>query len=65
MEKLNGIIYNGKVYIPEETKKPCENCDLKTDCQHGMLVGRACSVFLNENERFRYSQSLTDKLNGK
>ncbi len=60
MEKLNGIILNGKVYMPEESEKPCENCDLKTDC---LLVGRACSVFLNENESFRYSQSLTDKLN--
>ena len=63
MEKLNGIIYNGKVYIPEETKKPCLNCDLKTDCQHGMLIGIACSYFLNEKERFRYSQELTDKIN--
>lgn len=63
MGKFNGIIYNGKIYLPEESEKPCANCDLKSECQHGLIVGRACSYFLEENERFRYSQELTDKIN--
>ena len=62
MEKLNGIIYNGRVYITEEAKKPCEGCNLKYECTSGSILGLICSR-LDLDKCLRYSQSLTDKLN--
>ncbi len=62
MNGLKAIVIDWNVYVPEESQKPCENCDLKIACNHGMLAGRACSL-IDENECFRFSQSLTDKLN--
>lgn len=59
MEKLNAIIYCGKVY--EVTDRECDhNCafwDSNGDCAYWRDHCEAyeCS--------FRYSQSLTDKLN--
>ena len=61
MNGLNGVIYGGKVYITESAETPCIDCDLKQECRHGMLVGRICSV-IDDGERFRFSQSLTDRL---
>lgn len=60
---MNGIILNGKIYLPEKSERPCVDCDLKSECQHGLIAGRACGIFLEDYECFRYSQPLTDKLN--
>lgn len=64
MNGINGIIIDGKFYVIESAETPCIDCDLKQECSHGMLVGRICSV-IDDGERFRFSQELTDKINEK
>ena len=61
---MNGIIIDDKVYEATESKEDsCLTCDLiddRSECP--------CRDFCFEQGRnniFRYSQSLTDKLNGK
>ena len=61
---LSGVIVDGRVYVAVAADEPsCVSCDLVDD--RGMCV---CADFCFEQGRnniFRYSQSLTDKLNGK
>ena len=70
---MNGLIIDGKVYeaVAQDMQFCCE-CDLYDKCcswgedhekYHGMLLA-SCLAFGKENI-FRYSQSLTDKLNGR
>lgn len=69
MEKLNGIIIDGKVY--EIAERGCFHCafgyNLLTD-EKGCPVKEICSIFPCPNPEkdncFRFSQILTDKLNG-
>ena len=58
---MNGIIIDDEVYeaYPEYIAGSCKNCDLKNKsvlCCSGDLCGDWRCIF-------RYSQSLTDKLN--
>lgn len=61
MEKINGIIYNGKVYKAVKGKG-CKECAFNP-------IVTACRDFCDWCKRldcaFRYSQELTDKINGK
>ena len=63
MEKLNGIIIDGKVYETVEVERAvCDHCDLKDKCNQSSAF-EYCIEILGAREIFRYSQSLTDKLN--
>ena len=71
MDGLNGIILNGKVYetIDTDLKTPfCNFCDIKEFCdkQYWDYNVYICHG-LSEDDPiyFRFSQTLTDKLNGK
>ena len=67
MEKLNGIILNGKVYeaVLDDTDS-CEEC-VFVDREIGCCRKSYCTSFIPSYGKspyiFRYSQSLTDKLN--
>lgn len=65
--KLNGIIIDGKVYVPTKSKTDnCKYCHLKpqeTGVFH-CIISNWC-YDLGEGTIFRYSQKLTNKLNGK
>lgn len=64
MEKINGIIADGKIYAAEETNEhSCLKCDLIEEDE-----GCPCRdyyFYLGRNNIFRYYQELTDKINGK
>ncbi len=71
MEKINGICINGKFYKAEEQDlQICCECDLYDQCMsfsgvklHDSLL-LLCQACGDENI-FRYSQELTDKINKK
>ena len=65
---MNGIIIDGKVYeVVPYSLNSCDKCELKKECDQ--ITGDYCLVdklFGCHGMRiFRYSQPLTDKLNGK
>lgn len=66
---MNGIILNDKVFeAVAANKNLCQDCDLIAVCTADSYMNNVCENFrqvLDENISFRYSQSLTDKLNGK
>ena len=67
MNGLNGIIVDGNVYEAIEWNEinPCENCDLWEQCSEcSYNVEPICSEFIDDSI-FRFSQSLTDKINEK
>lgn len=65
--KLNGIIIDGKVYVPTKSKTDnCKYCHLKPQ-ERGVfhcIISNWC-YDLGKCTIFRYSQELTNKLNGK
>ena len=65
---MNGIIIDGKVYeaIPKGSYH-CSDCSLFEQCKKDPAnYGRLCiSNILEDNVIFRFSQSLTDKINEK
>ena len=65
MEKINGIIYDGKIY--ESVKGKCENCDLDYYCNLFTVANSVspCVAFGDETKIFRFSPKLTDRLNEK
>ena len=70
MEKLNAIVIDGKVYeaVLDDTDS-CEEC-VFVDSEIGCCRKSHCTSFMlspygKSPYIFRYSQSLTDKLNGK
>ena len=65
---MNGIIIDGKVYeVVPYSLNSCDKCALKKECDQ--ITGDYCLVDkmfgCNGMRVFRYSQSLTDKLNEK
>lgn len=68
MEKINGIIIDGKVYeaVPKGSYH-CSDCDLYKQCKrYSHVLTDACTNLMfvfEENIIFRYSQPLTDKIN--
>lgn len=61
MEKINGIIYDGKVYVAaEDDKQSCLKCDLIED--DGKCAHHRFCIRLGAANIFRYSQELTDKI---
>ena len=62
MEKLNAIVVDGKVY--ELSSGDCFKCSLVRKCENGaeFCISFPCPDPEKDN-CFRYSQSLTDKLN--
>lgn len=64
MEKINGIIENGKIYkAVEGNEYSCLNCDLMDNT--GMCDAKDYCLSLGKYNYFRYSPELTDKLKGK
>ncbi len=68
MSKINAIIKDGKVYeVVPNPANDCSKCGLKKECDQistdYCLVDRVFGC--KEIRIFRYSQSLTDKLNKK
>lgn len=69
MEKINGIIHEGRVYVADPNYAQCDKCDLSLMCKD---VEEHCDYSLcitqgvNNNNDFgyRYSPELTDKLKG-
>lgn len=68
MEKLNGIIVNGRVYEIRDRKgwncSPC-SCDLYGYCikQDNIFNNNAPCLLSQDTIGFRYSPELTDKIN--
>lgn len=61
MNKINGIIIEGKVYVAEKAKSiTCLQCDLVEE-DGGCVAPEQC-FRLGSRNIFRYSQELTDKL---
>ena len=60
---MNGIIINGKAYVAEsdDNLSSCANCDLKP-AAIGCPYAETCITWKSV---FRFSQELTDRLNGK
>ena len=60
---MNGIIIDGKVYeaVEKENGNPCLDCALSDMC--GIIAIDDLCITLGKRIYFRYSQSLTDKLN--
>ena len=57
------IDLHGKVYeVVEVERAICDSCDLKDKCNQSSAF-EYCIETLGAREIFRYSQSLTDKLN--
>ena len=63
MEKLNAIVIDGKVYELVESKEanPCIDCALVEECLLCAIIDFC--IQQGNSKHFRYSQSLTDKLN--
>lgn len=67
MEKINGIIIDGKIY--KAVLGECKGCDLQEQCKENDLFNDLCNFFEGYNPKitliFRYSPELTDKINDK
>lgn len=64
--KINGIIIEGKVYEAvecDEILNHCDICDLYRECSDGKEIFPCPWAITEGRSYFRYSQSLTDKLN--
>lgn len=66
---MNGIIYDGKVYVLENgiDERQCTHCQLKEICDENFREDSyPCAVFDVENKvYFRFSKSLTDMISKK
>ena len=63
MEKINGIIENGYVYVAVEGNEySCLNCDLMDDT--GSCDAKDLCHSLGPYNYFRYSPELTERLKG-
>lgn len=68
MNGLNGIIVDGKIYeVAEWGKRECNECSLHKACQKRPIDENPyCASFSGRRRRIlRFSQSLTNKINGK
>lgn len=65
MEELNAIVVAGKVYkiVEKDNANPCIGCALTDDCGIYGIIDFCMAQ--GNSTHFRYSQSLTDKLNEK
>lgn len=66
MEKLNAIVIGGKVYEENHENGSCSLCDLVNECGSDRLDIQFCTAFGADRHNdfsYRYSQTLTDKLN--
>ncbi len=63
MNGINAIVINGKVYEAVEINDgdPCKSCYFRYKCEDSDLQDHCCDFVGNLS--FRFSQSLTDKLN--
>lgn len=63
---INGIILNGLVYEAiecDEILDHCHLCDLRKECSDGKKIFPCPWAITDGRSYFRYSQSLTEKLN--
>ena len=66
MNGLNGIIIDGKGYeTVKRDKNNCPDCGLYGRCYANGRYAPACVAFGSDLHIFRFSQSLTDKINEK
>lgn len=65
-EDINGIIVDGKVYIADENpSNECRHCDLQ-DAHDNCIAPAWCQCYDDKefcSYDFKFSQTLTDKLN--
>ena len=68
MNGLNGIIIDGVVYeVTPKGSYHCSDCSLFEQCHDGLTLYDICNAFRDRTKMqtiFRFSQSLTDKING-
>ncbi|MDE7464985.1 MAG: hypothetical protein K2M59_03800 [Muribaculaceae bacterium] len=66
MNGLNGIIIEGKCYeVVDRGTFSCKDCDLYERCHANGRYAPACVAFGYDRNIFRFSQTLTDKINEK
>lgn len=73
MDNINGIVLQGKFYEAISTVRYscCKDCDLSEVCQEHAYdfcndCGKIFDTYIDDaNWHFRFSQELTDKINGK
>lgn len=68
MEKINGIIHDGKVYVADPEHSRCKDCDLGGACKEmESKYDVSLCVFhgakSDDDFGYCYSQELTDKIN--
>ena len=64
MKGINGIIVDGKVYeVISKGSYHCSDCALNERCHANGRYAPACVAFGYDRYIFRFSQTLTDKLN--
>lgn len=59
MEKINGIVIDGKFY-EAVAEKDCKDCAFDDDV---LMCRRVCDLCYEWDCAFRYSPELTDKIN--
>lgn len=69
-DNINAIIKGGKVYVANDGDCSkcnvcdfCNGCDLRGECDDKEFFANMCSWLKADN--FKFSQELTDRLNGK
>lgn len=67
MEKIDGIIHKGRVYVADPDYVKCDKCDLslmckdvEEDCDYPLCVTQGANS--HDDFGYRFSQKLTDKL---
>lgn len=69
MEKINGFIISGKVYVADPIYSRCSKCELQGKCKKDYvdnLRTQMCNYLgagTDNDFGFRYSPSLTERLN--
>lgn len=65
MKKINGVIYEGKVYEVVETDElTCNGCVFKGKCKEVPFLCADRILGKGHTAIYRYSQELTDRLKG-
>lgn len=70
MEKINGIIVDGKVYVADPEYSHCKDCTIggfcnKIEVKYGFPMCTILGATASNDFGFRYFPELTEKLNGK
>lgn len=68
MEKINGIIVDGKVYVADPEYSHCKDCTIggfcnKIEVKYGFPMCTILGATASNDFGFRYFPELTDKIN--